>query len=88
MRLIKWRDIHWDIVRRNLRSPWVLLGWPITVYAISLNHNAPIARLGTNENGTTRPIPYLEIKTPRRYPALTVGYRFNWNGILWFWRES
>lgn len=101
MKLIKWKDIHWDIVRSYSSKPWVILGWPITVHTTT---DRALLRFNKDPfNGFRR---YLQIRIPftpkitwtwdgelrletKMYPVVSHNsLRFYWNGFLWFWRDD
>src|SRR6476620_4027988 len=104
MKLIKWNEIRWDIVRKTAKTnPWWILGWPVTVFKTT---DKSLFKFGKDSNNNE--LRYLLIRVPfthkiawtwnweedhsgikDRHPVISHDcLRFNWNGFLWFWRKS
>lgn len=102
MKFVKWKEIHWDIVRSYLRTPWVLLGWPISIHRTV---SPVLVRTGESELVYDGPLrKYVEIRVPftpmvtwtwdgeyktkqEMYPVISHRtVRFYWYGFFWFWR--
>lgn len=100
MKLMKWNEIRWDIVRQTAKThPWTLVGWPITACKTT---SRTLFRVGMKDNGI-RSVPMFEVRIPFTYKVIwtwdgeyhkskmypVVSHRtllFQWNKFLWFWR--
>ena len=94
MKLIKREEIRWDIVRKNVQSPWILLGWPVTVYYSKwgVKKEAPFIKKASQVTGLGEK-PSLRIRLPWvsrecDNPKLRASLTLQWMGFLWFWRAS